>query len=316
MAHVVTDRKTMPQLPDPTTHTVGAIYAAYERAAERDERTYLGASVIGDECERRLWYGFRWATPPEDFDGRKLRLLETGHHEEARMIEDLGAAGVEVWDRNPETGEQWCVVAVDGHFRGHLDGVVLRVPEAPSTPHVLECKTHNEKSFKELVSKGVEASKPTHFAQMQVYMDLMGIPRALYLAVNKNTDEIYAERIAYDPVKAGQILAKAERIIRADRPPIGLDAKAWQCGYCPAGGVCRDRQFARRNCRTCLHATPIADGWRCELQDRNLTTDDQRAGCPSHRFIPALVPGEQIDVDGDRIIYALPGGQWIDGGEA
>lgn len=305
----------MPALPEPIAHTAGAIYAAYEAREERSERPYLGASITGDECDLKLWLGFRWAFEPEQFDGRKLRLFQTGHIEEDRLIEDLRAAGIEVYDRDPDTGRQWAVEAFDGHFRGHLDGIATGLPEAPVARHVLECKSHNEKSYKDLVSKGVEKAKPVHFSQMQVYMHLTGVPRALYLAVNKNTDEVYSERVAYDPVKASQLMAKAERIIRSDRPPGGLPKDNYQCGFCPARGVCRDGLFARRNCRTCLNVSTVADGWRCELQDRLLTDQDQRVGCPSHRFIPNLVPGEQVDVDGDQIVYRLKGGvSWIDDG--
>jgi hypothetical protein len=314
VTHAVPGRKTMPALPDPTTHTVGAIFAAYERDAERDERTYLGASVIGDECEFKLFLAFRWAVEPETFDGRKLRLFETGHREEGRLIQDLRRAGIDVWEIDPDTLQQWGVTAIGGHFRGHLDGIVARVPEAPSQRHVLECKSHNEKSFKDLVSKGVEASKPTHYAQMQTYMHLTGIQRALYLAVNKNTDEIYAERVAYDPAKAGAIIAKAERIILTDRAPARLDAKDYRCGFCNAANVCRNGAFARRNCRTCLHASPVEGGWQCEKHGTFLDVGAQRAGCGDHRYLPDLVPGEQIDVQGTSIVYRTRTGTWIDGG--
>lgn len=317
MTHAVAGRKTMPALPDPTNHTIGAIYAAYESRNFDVERTYLGASVIGDECEFKLFLGFRWAVEPEQFDGRKLRLFQTGHREEARMIEDLRRAGIDAYEEDPDTMRQWAVESVGGHFRGHLDGIVTGLPEAPAARHVLECKTHNEKSFKDLVSKGVEASKPTHFAQMQVYMHLRGIQRALYLAVNKNTDELYAERVAYDPAKAGALMAKAERIILTDRAPARLDAKAWQCGFCNAANVCRNGAFARRNCRTCLHSSPASGGvWECEKHKTFLDKDAQRAGCGDHRYLPDLVPGEQMDVRGTRVVYRMRDGrEWIDGGE-
>jgi hypothetical protein len=43
------------------------------------------------------------------------------------------------------------------------------------------------KSFVELVAKGVRQAKPQHFAQMQIYMRLTTLTRAMYLAVNKDT---------------------------------------------------------------------------------------------------------------------------------
>lgn len=315
----------MAALPPLEARTVSAIYAAYEARGRGDERTYLGLSTFGTECDRALWYGWRKASPSERFDGRKLRLFETGHREEARIIDDLRMAGVIVHDRNPVTGDQWAVSAFGGHLRGHLDGVAVNVPEAPKTEHVLEVKTHNEKSFTALINHGVEKSKPGHFWQMTGYMHLTGRTRALYVAQNKNDEGLYAERVRYDPVKAAQLMARAERILRADRPPAKLHedphAKmAFACEWCSARDVCHYGQFARTNCRTCLHATPLLEGegarWRCERHNRILTDDEQRKGCPSHLFIPDLVPGIQIDADesAQTVTYAMnDGSTWIDG---
>ena len=66
------------------------------------------------------------------------------------------------------------------------DGVVQGLVEAPKAPHVSEQKTHNDKSFKNVRSK-VCRIQAEHYAQMQVYMHLMDIDRALYQAVNKMT---------------------------------------------------------------------------------------------------------------------------------
>ena len=59
-------------------------------------RTHLGASLIGDECKRKLWYVFRWVKQ-EKFEGRVLRLFNRGHKEEDRFIEWLEGIGVQVW---------------------------------------------------------------------------------------------------------------------------------------------------------------------------------------------------------------------------
>lgn len=311
--------------------TVAAIYRAYKDARDEEERTYLGASVIGEECERSLWYGFRWATDPEDFDGQMLRLFDTGHREEARMIDDLRRSGVEVWDRDPDDPrKQLGVSEIAGHFRGHLDGVALGVKEAPTTPHVLECKTHSPKSFKKLLLSGVTISKAQHFAQMQIYMHLLGIKRGLYLAYGKHEEEdnkadgLHGERIDYDPLAAERLIAKAHRIITASRPPQKLhenpQAKmAWTCSYCDKIELCHRGKWPRRNCRTCIEATPEMNGdgrWSCAFHKRDLTRSDQQHGCCEHRYIPEIVPGQQIDCDPEKrtITYALPNGTtWIDG---
>lgn len=51
-------------------------------------RTHLGASLIGEECSRKLWYIFRWAVR-EQHTGRQQRLFQRGHKEEASFIEYL-----------------------------------------------------------------------------------------------------------------------------------------------------------------------------------------------------------------------------------
>lgn len=315
----------MVALPETTSPTVAAIWAGWEREAERKHRTYLGASVIGDACDRKLWYAFRWAHDPETHEGRMLRLFETGHVEEARLVADLQRAGMVVDAVDPATGEQYAVRFAGGHGGGHTDGEVEGVPEAPKTRHLLECKTHNHKSFTALKRLGVAAHKPMHYAQMQVYMHLRGLTRALYVALNKNDSEIYVERVEYDAAAALALMAKGERIVSSDHAPTKLHEDpthkmAWACGYCPARALCHDGAFATRSCRTCLHATAHLDGdarWSCARHKRDLTVEDQRAGCPQHLFLPDLVPGEQIDADeaAETITYRLrDGAAFVDGG--
>ena len=319
----------MAELPPIEAPTVSAIYTALQRNRRDEDRGYLGMSQFGTECDRALWYGWRKVHDPEPLDGRRIRLFETGHLEEGRLVGDLRAAGMVVRDVVLQTGRQFGVWSIGGHLRGHLDGLIDGVPDAPKTTHVLECKTHNDKSFKALLKDGVAKSKPGHFSQMQFYMHFTGMPRALYVAVNKNDDQLYAERVRYDATAALQLVARAERIIRADQPPAKLHddpaAKAaFACGWCPARAVCHDGAWARVNCRTCLHATPVVDEgdagrWHCARHDIHLTPDEQRRGCHQHRYVPGLVPGEQVDVDEGRetITYRLADGStWVDGAGA
>jgi hypothetical protein len=50
----------MTALPPPPAPTKAAIFAAYEAEAGDGFREHLGASLIGKDCERALWYDFRW----------------------------------------------------------------------------------------------------------------------------------------------------------------------------------------------------------------------------------------------------------------
>jgi hypothetical protein len=299
--------------------TAEAIYAAYAEDNDDTERTYLGASVIGDECERKLWLAFRWAFPPERFEGRMLRLFQTGHREEDRLIADLKRIGV-VFDEMPD-GEQHAVRFAGGHGGGHLDGIIVSgVIEAPAARHVFEAKTHNTKSFAKLVASGVKAAKPMHYAQMQIYMHLKGIDRAFYCAVEKDTDSIYTERVRVDPVAAMALIGKASRIVFGDTPPAKISEKPdfYLCRFCAYPLACHGSAWPRMNCRTCLHAMVVPnDGeWRCGRHDRPLSRADQESGCANHLFIPDLIPGRQIDADPEKetVTYALrDGGTWTDG---
>jgi hypothetical protein len=288
---------------------------------EPDFRGHLGASVIGRPCERSLWYGFRWATARRH-PARILRLFARGQREEAVLVDLLRKAGVEVWEADEE-GQQFRVSAVGGHFGGSLDGVGLGLVEAPEKPHVLEFKTHGDKSFKDLSKHGLEKSKPEHHAQITVYMHLMDIDRGLYLAVNKNDDTLHAERVRHSAKAANTLLDKAHRIITSYYPPakISDDAAFYLCKWCDHAQVCHGNTVPPPTCRSCVHATPELDGdarWSCARFGCDLDVDTQRRGseCPAHVFIPALLPWKAVDASEAEgwIEYRLPDGRTLRNG--
>ncbi len=221
------------------SETVEAIYAYYKKVGDAEPtRGYLGASSIGHHCERYLWYRFRYCCKPE-FSGRMRRLFVTGDLEESRFRDDLIDIGCTVYTLG-DSGDQYEVSALGGHFSGHMDGCALGIPEAPKTWHVLEFKTHNAKSFTKLKKEGVEKSKPQHYAQCQIYMHLTGMTRCLYLAKNKDTDELYSERSEYDKVLSESYIARARGIITNATPPSGISERSdyYQCKRCDARAIC------------------------------------------------------------------------------
>jgi len=304
----------MAKVPGDILPTVQAIYDVYE-GGRTGFRPHLGASLIGRECERELWYGFRWCTLPS-FSGRMLRLFETGQREEERFIENLQSVGIEVYDHDEETGRQYGFTDHGGHFAGSIDGVALGIIEAPKTWHLLEFKTYNDRRFELLKKHGVEITSPEHYAQVIIYMDYMGLKRAFYLAVNKNTDELYSERIKADPQYAALLRDKAERIINASHPPTGISADPawWKCKCCDHISICHESQPAEVNCRTCLHSSPVEGGWRCVKHNHLLSYREQLRGCSDHLYIPDLLPGEVIDAGDDWVEYGFEDGTRIRNG--
>lgn len=307
----------MPPLPKPRASTVAAIYKAYEDANEPRDGKTIPVSQLAEECSRKLWFDFRWVSAHEDIPGRVLRLFETGNIEEERWVEDLRRIGCEVVDR-AEDGRQIRVDLCGGHVGGYLDSEILGLPEAPRTWHVGEMKSHNAKSFADLKKKGVKESKPLHYGQLQTYMHARGRDRGVYLAVCKDTDELYAERVHYDAEYCLRLLAKAERIIAANEPPPGVDN--YTCQWCRHKAICKEDAWPRSNCRTCLYSSPEPGGtWSCARFSKPLSLDEQREGCPAHLYLPGVVPGEQTDSDEDAetVTYRLRSGRiWTDGQDA
>lgn len=269
--------------------TVDRIYAHYEQVADDGLREHLGASIIGHACNRYLWMKFRWVDV-ESLDGRMLRLFQTGHREEARLIADLRNAGVTVSEGTPD-GKQHTVSSCGGHFGGSMDGILQGLVEAPQTWHVFEAKTYNTKDFKQLKDRGVLDVKPQHFSQMTIYMGLRGYERAAYFAVCKETDEIYMERVHFDRTEFDRLMKRAESIVFASEPPerISNDATWWQCKMCQFHGQCHGTSAPIVNCRTCAHSTPEQSGtWSCARNQQEIKLVPKQ-GCADHRHIPIML---------------------------
>ncbi|UPT53008.1 exonuclease [Hafnia phage yong3] len=252
---------------------------------ESGSRTHLGASLIGRPCARALFYGYRWAQK-NNHSGRLLRLFNRGHLEEARFIALMLAAGMQVYQQDAE-GKQFRISEVGGHFGGACDGVVIGCPDVqPGMPVLTEMKTHSDKSFKKVKAKGVKEAKPEHYVQMNVYMRKLGLGAALYLAVNKNDDEIYAEILPFDPVCADMYIDRGIRISTSIMLPerVSTSPTWFECKYCESAALCWRGAMPDMNCRTCQYAEPIPDGtWRCNFHNATIDKEQQKAGCKDYQ---------------------------------
>lgn len=269
---------------------------AYRDEPESGFRSHLGASLIGRDCARELWYNFRWAHK-SSFDGRMLRLFNRGHMEEGRMIALLLCIGVIVYQQD-EAGRQYRIAEFGGHFGGSGDGVAVGIPDLPQgTASLLEFKTHGDASFTKLAGKnwkkfdeyrrglsrvpvdfdglGVRSAKPEHWIQMQIYMRKMGLAVATYFAVNKNDDHIYAELVYLDAAIADSYIERARTIIQIYTPPkkIKESIGAYECKFCEKVGICKKGEAVERNCRTCQFSVVDMESgeWKCDSKDRQMT---------------------------------------------
>ena len=270
-------------------------------------RNHLGASLIGHECSRYLWYVFRWCgqeegrgDTPEDARknlARMQRLFNRGHREEDRYVEFLKGIGAQIWTcdewqpcRSDGTFPQYRMSAVGGHFGGSLDGV-LRLPPTYQIdePLLAEFKTNGTGAgFKSLTDKGVNLAKQQHFTQMSCYGNSYKLRYAAYFNTNKNDDDMYIEVVKLDWNLGEQMIAKAERIIRSQEPlpKLSLDPTFHTCAYCPMKPVCHDGKPPEMNCRSCMNCEPRPEAqWNCNFHGAIIPAEVIPKGCPSYKAI-------------------------------
>jgi hypothetical protein len=260
------------------------------RGKDEGFRSHLGASLIGGVCDRKLWYGFRWASKP-NFDGRILRLFNRGHLEEGRFIAMLLTINVQFWQQDTN-GNQFRVSDAGGHFGGSTDGVALGIPDLdPTMPCLTEFKTHNDSSFKKLKKEGVQATKFEHYVQMQIYMKKLGLTVALYLAVNKNDDEVYGELVYLDNIIADRFINRGITLVFLPEAPAKINTSpGWfDCKFCDHRNVCHLSGDVEKNCRTCDASEPCGDGsWLCKAYGHAIPKEVQLTGCSTWERKPSL----------------------------
>lgn len=275
------------------------------RTDEDGHRSHMGASMLGGDCARAIYYNHRWATKGQ-FPGRILRLFNRGHLEEARFIALLLSIGCEVYQQD-EKGAQFRISFAQGHGGGSGDGIIVHVPDLPEGTNALgEFKTHGEKSFIELsgklpewrayldgkgdfTGKGLREAKFEHYVQMQLYMRKMGLAAGLYVAVNKNTDDLYAEVVPLNAELGDQFFARGEELVWMETPPkkINNSPGFYKCRFCDHKPVCHQKAAPDTNCRTCRWSKPIADAkWQCTHPDigGNISKEVQLAGCEEYQM--------------------------------
>jgi hypothetical protein len=318
--------------PDPTLE---AVRVAVQQSIEQDRspRTYLGASEIGHECMRRLWYGFRWATPPgAGIDAAAQWRFDDGYRCEDVLAQRLRLVpGVHLQTLDPSTGRQFGISDLGGHFRGHLDGLITGIVQAPKTMHVWEAKAVNEKKLADLdklradrgEKNALRAWDAVYYAQAVIYMAYFELDRHYLTACSPGARTMTSVRTDADLDAAAALRRKAEAIITSPEPlPKINENPAWYlCKMCPAHSICHGSKMPEVNCRTCAHATPEMDGdgrWSCAYLKRDIASKDHGAPCLHHRYIPALVKfAKPVDASEEEnwIQYEMPDGRVFRNGD-
>lgn len=245
-------------------------------------RKHLGASVIGGDCPRAIWYAFRWVKKIEH-DGRLLRLFNRGHREEERFVEWLRGIGCKVWETD-QNGEQFKISDIEGHFGGSLDGVCI-LPESFNylKPLLLEFKTIGKTQlFQNLVDNGVKLAYPKYYTQISHYGSRYNFEHCLFMAIRKETDEIYIEFVKIDKTECQDSTERARYIITSQEAPKKLSNTPafYKCKFCDYSDVCHKGKTLEVNCRSCKHAVPWTNKtWKCYQKNSIIDEYTIYSGC-------------------------------------
>lgn len=235
---------TLPSRPE--FPTIDAMKKAVEAAQENAPRDYIGGSGIGHECTRKIWYGFKgYPQKPKPF--KNIAAIEDGHRTEdliaarLRMVE-----GIELHTHKPDGsqyGFDW------GFMRGHYDGVIKGVKEAPKTWHIWENKCVNEKKYKALI-KAIEdyGQKDAlrrwdmlYYGQAVIYMEAEGMPRHFMTASTPGGRDVISVRTNENPKFAQGLKSKAKAIFNAtEAPPRMWSKDYYQCKWCDYYNICHE----------------------------------------------------------------------------
>jgi hypothetical protein len=214
-----------------------AINDAIERAAATAAelpRPYLGASIVGHECLRRVQYDW-WCKPV--LAARTKEIFDRGHYFETQSRNRLVTTGFKF-----APPEVLSFSAVGGALRGNADGIIIAGPNLPGAyliyPLLWEHKCVNNKGWCSLERDGLEKAYPQYYAQCLLYMAYLDVTNpALFTALNADTCERLHLLVPFNTERAQFWSDRAVSIIEATRAgellPRGFDdPNDWRCRMC------------------------------------------------------------------------------------
>lgn len=200
--------------------------------SEPDEwRPYIGASLIGHKCWRHIWFYRQQITPePPSLTGK--RALEMGKHMESWIISLVKKIG-RVHRSLPTYRDDKLP-----YFQGNPDAIFI----FKNKKFILEIKTAKDSSFQQFVKHGLLKWNEQYYAQVQTYMGLSKIKRAIILVLNKNTGKFYDEVIQFDFLYFEHLRTKAQAISESTTAPpkINNSPLFYVCRMCQFKTICHE----------------------------------------------------------------------------
>jgi len=177
--------------------------------SEKEEKGRLRLSVAG-KCPRQVFYSMTRPDLARPLEPRVKLTFLFGDITEAMVVALAKSAGVNLHSEQKE-------VEFEG-VKGHIDGIYT---DSSGKDFLWECKSMSDFSFKRVTFSGIDNAWG-YLSQVNVYMDSLGVDKAVFTCMNKNTGHL--EEVTVD--KDRKVLAEAKENIRKIR-------EAEQSGKCP-----------------------------------------------------------------------------------
>ena len=173
------------------------------------------------------------------------------------------------------------ISACKSHFGGSVDGIAKH-PDF-NLKFLAEYKTHGTGlKFNNLVKNACELEKYVYFCQQCIYGYKLDLNYSIFLTVNKNDDDIYAEVIELNHKLGKELEDKAEEIIfsQTSPEPASLSKDSYDCRYCDFKDVCYGSKPILKNCRSCKKCLPVDNAeWYCSLYQQIIPKEYISLGC-------------------------------------
>jgi hypothetical protein len=208
------------------------IYDALEKQPT-EHRAYIGASSIGNPCERAIWYGLN-KPESKEIDPKLTLTFNIGKSLESLLIELL--------KRKELIGSPYTFICKDyPKFQGNADATLL--DRNYNILALIEIKTAKDSSFNTFKKKGVFLWMPEYYDQIQSYLGMSEIQSCFLLVINKDSSELHEEVIHFDSERYKFLVAKAKRIGETFIEPAKINESAsyFKCKMCFYRKICHEQ---------------------------------------------------------------------------
>jgi hypothetical protein len=196
-------------------------------------RDYVGASSIGNHCERKVWYQYKGVS--YQCPSTLKITFEIGRRLEAMIIDYLSLSNIKII-RPTSENPLFCFDKDLPSFSGHMDALIELSDGRRAILEIKTAKASSYAKFANPIKGGVKNWNPQYYSQIQSYMGMTGIHDAVFFVINKDSSECQEEWVKFNSLFYDELKVKATRIIDSVEEPERINKNpifylCQMCGY-------------------------------------------------------------------------------------